>query len=196
VSSIINNLSLGTTMRRRAVGDVLWCALALSAIGTTVALARGRFGPLAEPDPMSQPRFVRGGARLAEAGHVLGPLNASVRIVEFADFECPACRALQRTLRELRKRHPGTVAVIYRHYPLAGHFLAMPAAVAAECAAVQGRFESYADLLFEKQDSLNALSWSALAASAGVSDTARFETCPDLSPHFWRTWSVVSFCGS
>jgi protein-disulfide isomerase len=98
-------------------------------------------------------------------------------LVEFSDFECPFCRRLHRTLAELRTLYPSEVAVIYRHYPLRNHPRAMPAAIASECAAEQGRFEAYANLVFELQDSLGRVAWEQIAVRSGVVDTARFRAC-------------------
>lgn len=107
---------------------------------------------------------------------MLGRADAAIRLIEFSDFQCPFCRRLHQTLGALRARHP-EVAVVYRHFPLAIHDQALPSAIAAECAGSQGRFEAYARLLFEKQDSLREGVFDRLAREAGVSDSARFAAC-------------------
>jgi protein-disulfide isomerase len=114
---------------------------------------------------------------LMEGGHVLGEATAPLAIIEFSDFQCPFCRRLQKTIADELARHPGQVSVRYRHYPLIGHSLAFPAAVAAECAARQGHFESLANLIFQHQDSLASIGWTALARRAGVADTVSFALC-------------------
>lgn len=57
------------------------------------------------------------------------------------------------------------------------HPFAFEAALAAECAADQGRFEAYHDALFAAQDSIPGEQWTVLAASVGVSDLPRFSQC-------------------
>ena len=80
--------------------------------------------------------------------HVDGPPAAPVRIVVFSDFQCPFCAKLAATLRRVRERYPADVSVAFLHGPLEGHERAEPAAIAAECAAAQGRFFEYHDRLF------------------------------------------------
>jgi protein-disulfide isomerase len=85
---------------------------------------------------------------------------------------------MDATIRALRQRHPGDLAVVYRNFPLTSiHPNALPAAIAAECAGQQGRFDEYASLLFSKQDSLGALSWETLARRARVPDGGAFRQC-------------------
>ena len=98
-------------------------------------------------------------------------------VVVFSDFQCPACRVLAESLREIRRRHPGKVAIVYRHYPLPIHAAARAAAGASECAAEQHRFEAYHDALFTAQDTLGRVDWERLARAVGVPDLARFTRC-------------------
>lgn len=105
----------------------------------------------------------------------MGPSSARVTIVEFSDFQCPFCRAAAQYLRDLRRRHPTDIAVIYRHYPI--HEYAAQAALAAECAAAVGAFEPIHDLFFAQGDSVGEKSWTRFAADVGIQDTVRFAKC-------------------
>jgi len=156
--------------------DALWGALALAAVLVTAAFARRTMAGPGNAGTVP-PRRIAGAARLSQAGIIVGDSAAPIRIVEFADFECRHCRQFQKTLAALRARHPKTVAVVYRHWPLSRMGFAFPAAIAAECAAWQGRFEPFAVLLFESQDTLVRLDLEYTAARAGVRDTARFHAC-------------------
>jgi protein-disulfide isomerase len=69
------------------------------------------------------------------------------------------------------------VALLYRHWPLPNHRFAFPAARASECAAKQGRFEAFHDVLFAQQDSLPAKSFAQFAREAGDPNLAAFERC-------------------
>ena len=82
--------------------------------------------------------------------HVKG--NGSIEIVEFSDFQCPACKSAYPMLKELLDRYDGRIRLRYRHFPLPFHSNAMPAAEAAECAAEEGKFWEYHDILFERQE--------------------------------------------
>ena len=163
---------------RQALGNVLTgtlvvCAVAMSA----VAVHREFSDPDGAPAPQIQKSHVPGGASLALEGQLVGAPHGSVTLVAFSDFECPYCGALDNALRELRRRHPTEVRVVYRHFPLPVHRHAMVAALASECAALQGRFDEFAGTLFAKQDSLGMIAWADLASRAGVADTASFERC-------------------
>ncbi len=116
-----------------------------------------------------------------DAGHRLGPADAPVTILEFADYECPFCRTFQETLNAAEARYPGKIAVVYRNWPLAMHRFAYPAARAAECAARQGKFWQYHDLLFAEQDSLGFKSFTDFARDAAVQDSAAFAACARAS---------------
>lgn len=84
----------------------------------------------------------------------LGPPDAPVTIVEWADFECPACKAFYPILDGLVKRFPGQVRLVYKNYPLAIHPHGEIAARAGVAAARQGKFWEMHHLLFDNQDRL------------------------------------------
>lgn len=115
---------------------------------------------------------------LSDGPTSLGRPDAAVTIVEFGDFECPACRSFATTtLARIRTDHPTQVRLIYRHRPLAQHRFAVQAAAASECARAAGRFEEMHDLLYATQDSFGLLPWGGLGIRAGLPDSASFEAC-------------------
>lgn len=82
--------------------------------------------------------------------------SAQFTIVEFSDFECPACAATAPALSALVNQYPDQVRVVYRHFPLISiHQNAVLSARFAEAAGVQGKFWEMHDALFGSQ-----LSWS------------------------------------
>lgn len=84
--------------------------------------------------------------------------SAKVMVVEFSDFQCPACRAAESLVTQLTQEYADRVTFAFRHFPLEQiHENARAAAIAAEAASVQNAFWPYHDLLFEKQDE-----WSAI----------------------------------
>ena len=79
----------------------------------------------------------------------LGPDNAPVTIVEFSDFQCPYCRQVQGSLKQLMAAYEGKVKLVFRDFPLHNiHPQAQKAAEAAQCAAEQRKFWPYHDKLF------------------------------------------------
>lgn len=149
-------------------------SMAICAILITVALLRRPVGP--QPPPPEPP--VEEFATYHDAGQRIGPATAPVTIVEFSDFQCPSCKQLHTALRELRARFPDEVSVLYRHYPIESiHTHAVSAAIASECAAAQGRFEAFLDLLYAEQALIGQLRYVDLARRAGVTDTIAFNVC-------------------
>lgn len=86
---------------------------------------------------------------------IKGNKEAKVYLVEFSDFECPACRTFKPTIDELVKKHADSIAFGYRHFPLPQHTRAQDAAMAAEAAGEQGKFWEMHDYLFEKEENLS-----------------------------------------
>ncbi len=111
------------------------------------------------------------------SGHLLGQPAAKTTLVEFADFECPACSLLSQQIALLVQRRPNDVAVLFRHLPLPSHRFSRVSAIASECAAVQGRFGAMHDSLFSHQKLIGLEPWTTMAANAGVSDTITFAKC-------------------
>lgn len=168
-------------MNRDRFSTLATALLVLCALTITAAVVRREFFPpqgAAAQAPDMKPRAVDNWDEIAAAGQWMGPRTAKVQIVEFSDFQCPFCAKFQTVLRSVRAKHPEDVAVVYRHFPLqAIHPHAGAAALASECAAVQGRFEAYHDLLFAQQDSIGTKPWARFAAEAAVPDAAAFDRC-------------------
>jgi len=107
---------------------------------------------------------------------LVGSPSAPVRIVVFTDFECPYCKESEGTLKRIAAQYGDRVAIYFRNYPLPNHLYAMPSAIAAVCAAEQGRYLPYHDLLFEHQHELKSADYAMWAEMVGL-DRAKFEAC-------------------
>jgi protein-disulfide isomerase len=86
----------------------------------------------------------------------MGPADAKVTLIEFADFECPSCRQLDLLLRDLLPKHP-EVRLVFKHYPLTDiHPWAMTAAIASQCAFQQdpAAFWKMHHAIFDAQDAI------------------------------------------
>ncbi len=101
---------------------------------------------------------------------VEGPMTAKVTLVEFMDFECPACGVYhQLVIKPIRDKYRGKIRFAVRHMPLTQiHPLALGASVAAVCAQKQNKFFSYYDLLFENQSALSQDDLIRYAVSLGL----------------------------
>jgi protein-disulfide isomerase len=106
----------------------------------------------------------------------VGPANAKVTIVEFADYECPFCARVVPTLWELTKKYEGKLRWVFRDYPLPFHKQAMPAAIAANCAGAQGKYFEAHNFLFENHNKLSEETFMQMANTLKL-DSQAFNTC-------------------
>ncbi len=82
---------------------------------------------------------------------VRGKNDSKVVLIEYSDFQCPACSARYLFVKQAETEFGDRVAFVFRHFPLTMHPNAKPAAWAAEAAGKQGKFWEMHDVLFEKQ---------------------------------------------
>ncbi len=106
-----------------------------------------------------------------------GGRDAKVTIVEYADFECPACQQSQPGLDKLETEYKGKVAFAYKDVPLPMHSHAQKAAEAAHCAGAQGKYWEYHDKLFATRQ-LDVSQLKEHARSLGL-DAKLFDKCLD-----------------
>lgn len=85
----------------------------------------------------------------------IGPEDAPITLVEFSDFECPACRRAHPMLSRLLEAHPETLRLEFRNFPLPHHAHARHAARAAIYAQSQGKFAEFAEAAFSSEHSLD-----------------------------------------
>ena len=107
-----------------------------------------------------------------------GSATAPVTIVEFTDFQCPACAAMHPVLEEVLKTYGDKVRFVVRDFPLNQHENARKAAEAANAANAQGKFFEYITLLFQRQKALDVPSLKKYASELGL-DRARFDAALD-----------------
>ena len=111
-------------------------------------------------------------------GPAKGSTDALVTIVEFADFTCSACAAMQPVVRRAVERPDGRIRWVFRHFPLA-EGRPFDLALAAECARRQDAFWPMHDALFAAAARGDAsLDLGEQAAALGL-DLARFASCRD-----------------
>ncbi len=124
--------------------------------------------PARETEPVQHPRS-------------RGPVSAPVQVVEFSNFACPSCRAIQGDLKELLDLYGDRIFYTFRHFPKFEDSKSVYAHIAAECASEQAAFWPYYDKLFAEQPV-----WHSRSAQKGVFadyarelglDLDRFEAC-------------------
>ncbi len=80
-----------------------------------------------------------------------GVTSSSVSLIEYSDFECPACALFFPEMKKIKADFGGRIHFTYRHFPLPQHSFAVLAATVAEAAGKQGKFWEMHDMLFERQ---------------------------------------------
>jgi len=90
-------------------------------------------------------------SEVSETDRVKGAQSSQIILVEYSDFQCPACGAYYPLIKRLSEEFSDQIQIVYRHFPLPQHPQARPAAYAAEAAGGQGKFWEMHDLIFENQ---------------------------------------------
>jgi predicted DsbA family dithiol-disulfide isomerase len=104
-----------------------------------------------------------------------GSSKPAVTIVEFSDFECSFCSAVQGTLKQVLENYGRDVRLVFKHLPLEGHRNSLPAARAAYCAGEQDRFWQFHDALFASPD-LTPATLMQIAGNLGLG-LPKFQAC-------------------
>lgn len=156
--------------------------VAVVGVGVLIWMSRGGGGAAMAP---LEPGSIEEAERMAQQAQPFrkGDADAPVQVVEFADFQCPACQHFALDVMRPLEGYiqQGQVQHVFYDYPLPVHPNAFIAARAAHCAGAQDRFWDYHDALFARQGN-----WSAdrspidqfieLAGQLGL-DRDAFEQC-------------------
>jgi protein-disulfide isomerase len=122
-------------------------------------------------------------AALTAADHVLGEADSKHTLVEYGDYECPACIQAEPLVQHLVATHPGRLRLVFRHFPLMEvHPHAELAAEAAEAAAAQGRFWPMHHLLLNQAHHLTPAALVGYAHSLEL-DMIRFNA--EMADHIY-----------
>ena len=104
-----------------------------------------------------------------EKDHVDGPADAAIELVEYGDYQCPHCGAAYPVIKKIQETFGKQIRFVYRNFPLTEiHPAAMPAAIAAEAAGLQGKYWEMHDVIFENQQHLTTEGIFKLAQQIGL----------------------------
>ena len=128
---------------------VLWI-VTIAAIGGAVAVATYFARNSSSDSPNGSDTPLTGA--LSSSDWVRGNAASTVTLIEYGDFQCPACAQYHPVIKALKDEFGENVAFGFRHFPLSqSHPNARAAARATEAAGLQGKFWEMHDILFERQ---------------------------------------------
>lgn len=114
----------------------------------------------------------------AERKPSVGDSSATLTVLDFSDFECPYCRALEGKLDKLVAANPGKVRIVRYELPLIqAHPHAYEAALASKCAKAQGVERPFEEAVYSQNEHLGQVNWQAIAKSSHVPNSERFMEC-------------------
>lgn len=102
---------------------------------------------------------------------IKGKKEAKIAIIEYSDYQCPACGYASSSLNEVYKAYPNDAAIVYRHFPLPSHQFAFEAAIASEITGESGKFWEMHDAIFANQEKISHEEILNIAESLGFSRT-------------------------
>lgn len=122
---------------------------------------------------------------LSDARRLQGTAKGKITIVEYADFQCPACAMSYPVIKQVMKENAGNVQLYFKHMPLSFHKMAEPAAYYFEAIFKQDRNKAlkFYDLLFENQRELKSIDFirqMAKKSGADMGKVAKDITSPDV----------------
>lgn len=148
-------------------------------IAIIIVVIVGLFGIFAVSNKSSDKK---GSSVAVEAtNHTVGAGNKSVTLIEYGDFECPACKSYYPFVKTIKEEYGDDIKFQFRHYPLVQiHPNAFLASRAAEAAGNQGKFFEMHDVLYENQDTWKAspnvtVVFESYAQQLGL-DVGKFKT--------------------
>jgi len=118
------------------------------------------------------------------ADHVFGKADSKVVLVEYGDFQCPACGSAYPNLKDVTEEFKDKIAFVFRNNPLTTiHPNARAGAAAAEAAGLQDKYWEMHDVLYERQNEWSAADtnqrktfFESYASQVGVKDMDKFRT--------------------
>ncbi len=121
-----------------------------------------------------------------------GNPDSGVTVLEFADLQCPACRAANELVKKpLLQQQGNRIRFVFKHFPLQQiHRFALEAAEASECAADQGKFWEFVDMTYERQDQLSSKAIRDWGEELGL-DAETFDRC--IRSHIKRAFVLSEY---
>ncbi|HBZ56805.1 MAG TPA: hypothetical protein DEO88_15490 [Syntrophobacteraceae bacterium] len=144
---------------------------------TTMATARSLYPQEGVVIYLKEPDVPRVHVNLGDADS-RGPVEAPVTVVEFSDYQCPACRRNHETMKKVMETYKDRVKWVFKDFPLRSHRWAAKAAEGTHCAADQHKFAEFQDILFGSDQEPTPDQMEVFALELGL-DSVEFRRCLD-----------------
>ena len=142
---------------------IIFVVICVAVLGGMVALSRGNQIDVSKVD---ETRIIAANeSNGGIADHVFGKTDSKVLLIEYGDFQCPACGSAYSNIKDITEQYKDKLAFVFRNLPLTSiHPNARAGAAAAEAAGLQGKYWEMHDKLYEEQNT-----WSNAAADKRLS---------------------------
>lgn len=106
---------------------------------------------------------------------LIGKKSGDIVIVEYADFQCPACKMAFESLNQFKSKYKDRIQFYYKHMPLDFHKMAYPAAQYFEAIKIQNKEKAlkFYNLVFQNQKELNSISFLEKVAKQVGADISK-----------------------
>jgi protein-disulfide isomerase len=126
------------------------------------------------------------------SNHVEGQGKTGVKLIEYGDYECPACYQYYPIVKQVAAKYDAQIYFQFRNFPLTSlHKNAFAGARAAEAASLQGKFWQMHDTLYDNQDPSGASGW--VASDDPLSYFTQFATSLGLNITKFKTDYASSY---
>jgi protein-disulfide isomerase len=151
-------LAVDMSKQGKGIGEIL------AALDDKQKPAAGSPTPAAAAAPPAGPRKIPLNATMPRTG----AKAAKVTIAEFSDFQCPFCKRVEPTIKEILQKYPNEVAIVFINQPLPFHEHAMEAAQAFQAAHRQGKGWAMHDKMYENNTALERANLEKYATEVGL----------------------------
>lgn len=142
---------------------IIFAAICIVVLGGLIVVGRGNQIDVSKVD---ETKIIAASEQNGNIGdHVLATTTGKATLIEYGDFQCPACKSAFPNVKTLTEEYKDKMVFIFRNLPLTSlHPNARAGAAAAEAAGLQGKYWEMHDLLYEQQDT-----WSNAATDKRLS---------------------------
>lgn len=161
---------------------IIFAAICVVVLGGLVFLSRGNQVDVSKVEDLKIVAASEQNGNIAD--HTFGTTAGKAVLIEYGDFQCPACGSAFPILKSLTEEFKEDLTFIFRNNPLTSlHPNARAASAAAEAAGLQGKYWEMHDILYQQQDTWGNAAidkrlsyFEGYAKQIGVKDMDKFKT--------------------